>query len=156
MRRAYVIAIAAAVLVFLAVSALLARVFSANSAEQSAITALVKDEARGDASAIVDDIAGCRAMPSCRRRATQLATALTRTGAVSIIQLQPSTNFSLAGTQGTARVAWKAGGPSPSGRLPIVQCVRVRRTGNVISGLKVELLEVSRRIKSDTACPARY
>jgi hypothetical protein len=150
-RRTYFIAIAAAVLVFLAVSALLARVFSANSAEQSAITALVKNEARGDANAIIADIAGCRAAPDCRRRAAQLATALARPGAVSIIQLQPSTSFSLAGTQGTARVAWDAGGS-----LPIVQCVRVRRAGNAVSGLKVQLLEVSRRIKSDTACPARY
>jgi hypothetical protein len=48
-------------------------------------------------------------------------------------------------------VAWDAGGS-----LPIVQCIRVRRTGNAISGLTVELLDVSRRIKSDTACPARF
>ena len=151
MRRVYFIAIAAAVLVFLAVSALLARVYSANSAEQSAITTLVEDEARGDTSAIIGDIAGCRASPACRVRASELAASLTRPGAVSIIQIQPSTGFSIAGTQGTARVAWKARSP-----LPIVQCVRVRRSGNVISGLKVELLEVSRRIKSDTACPARF
>lgn len=140
-----------AVLAFLAISALLARVFSANSAEQSAITALVKDEARGDTGAIIDDIAGCRASASCRARATQLAASLARRGAVSIIQLQPSTSFSVAGTQGTARVAWNAGAS-----LPIVQCVKVRRSGNAISGLKVDLLEVSRRIQSDTACPARF
>jgi hypothetical protein len=129
----------------------LARVFSANSAEQSAITALVKDEARGDTTAIVGDIAGCQASPSCRTRAAQLAASLKRPGAVSVIQLQPSTSFSIAGTEGTARVAWNAGGS-----LPIVQCVRVRRTGNAISGLKVDLLVVSRKIKSDTACPAHY
>jgi hypothetical protein len=126
-------------------------VFSANSAEQSAITALVKDEARGDSGAVIGDITGCQASSSCRAKAGQLATALRRPGAVSVIQLQPSTSFSVAGTEGTARVAWDAGGS-----LPIVQCIRVRRTGNAISGLKVELLEVSRRIKSDTACPARF
>ena len=38
--------------------------------------------------------------------------------------------------------------------IPIVQCVKVRRAGNPISGLRVELLEVSRRIQSDAACPA--
>jgi len=150
-RRAYFIAIVAAVVVFIAISALLARVFSANSAEQSAITALVGDEARGDPSAITDAIAGCRAGAACRARAAQLAASLKRPGTVSIIQLQPSTNFSIAGTEGTARVAWNAGGS-----LPIVQCVRVRRSGNAISGLKVELLVVSRRIKSDTACPGRF
>jgi hypothetical protein len=150
-RRAYIAAIAAAIVVFLVISALLARVFSANSAEQSAITSLVKDEARGDANAVIGDIAGCADSQTCRARAGYNASALKRPGAVSVIQIQPSTSFSIAGTQGTARVAWNAGGS-----LPIVQCVRVRRTGNAISGLKVELLEVSRRIKSDTACPARY
>jgi len=70
---------------------------------------------------------------------------------VSIIQLQPSTSFSVAGTLGTARVAWNV-----AGSLPIVQCVRVRRAGNAISGLRVELLEISPRIKSDSACPARF
>jgi len=150
-RRSYFIAIVLAVLAFLAISALLARVLSANSAEQSAITALVKAEAQGDAEAVVDGIAGCRATPACRRRATEVATALRHPGSVSIIQLQPSTNFSIAGTLGTARVAWNAGGS-----LPIVQCVRVRRTGDPISGLRVELLEISRRIESDSACPARF
>jgi hypothetical protein len=150
-RRAYILAIAAAIILFLLVSALLARVLSANSAEQSAITSLVKDEARGDANAVLDDIAECRTSPACRTRAAENATALKHSGAVSIIQIQPSTSFSIAGTLGTARVAWNVGGS-----LPIVQCVRVHRTGNAISGLKVDLLEVSRRIKSDTACPARY
>ena len=151
MRRAYILAIAGAIIVFLVVSALLARVFSANSAEQSAITSLVKDEGRGDTNAVIGDIAECRTSPACRTRAAENATALRHSGAVSIIQIQPSTSFSIAGTEGTARVAW-----SVAGSLPIVQCVRVRRTGNAISGLNVQLLDVSRRIKSDTACPARY
>ena len=151
MRRVYFIAIAVAILVFLAISALLARVLSANSAEQSAITALVRDEARGDAAAIMDAIVGCRAKPSCRRRAAEIAVAFRRSGELSIIQIQPSTSFSVAGTLGTARVAWNVGGS-----LPIVQCVRVRRSGNAISGLRVDLLEISRRIESDSACPARF
>ena len=151
MRRAYVVAIAAAIVLFLVISALLARVLSANSAEQSAITALVMAEARGDTAGVIDAITGCHAAPACRRRASEVAAALRRPGAVSIIQLQPSTSFSIAGTSGTARVAWNVGGS-----LPIVQCVRVRRAGNAISGLRVELLEVSRRIKSDTACPAHF
>ena len=151
MRRAYIAAIAAAVIVFLVISALLARVFSANSAEQSAITALVKSEARGDTGAIVGAIDGCRATPACLLRAGENAAALRHSGTVSIIQLQASTSFSLAATLGTARVAWNVGGS-----LPIVQCVRVRRTGNAITGLHVELLEVSRRIRSDTDCPARF
>jgi hypothetical protein len=151
-RRVYIAAIAGAIIVFLVVSALLARVFSANSAEQSAITTLVTDEARGDANAVIDDIAACRTSPACRARASDNATALEHAGAVSIIQIQPSTSFSIAGTLGTARVAWNVTGRPQ----PVVQCVRVHRTGNAISGLKVTLLEVSGRIESDTACPARY
>jgi len=152
MCRAYVVAIVAAIMLFLVISALLARVFSANSAEQSAITALVQSEARGDVNAIVGDITGCQADAACRQRAAINAAALQHPGSISIIQLQPSTSFSLGGTEGTARVAWNTG----SYPRPIVQCVKVRRAGNPISGLKVDLLVVSRRIPSDAACPARY
>jgi hypothetical protein len=37
-----------------------------------------------------------------------------------------------------------------------VQCVRVRRAGNLLKGFKIHLLRVSVRIKSDHACPAHY
>ena len=152
MRRVYIVGILIAILLFLVISAMLARVFSANGAEQSAITSLVQSEAGGDVNAILGEIQGCRTDPACRTRAAVNAAALKHAGTVSIIQLQPSTSFSLGGTEGTARVAWNAA----SYRFPIVQCVKVRRAGNPISGLRVELLEVSRRIKSDTACPAHY
>ncbi len=151
MRRAYIVGIAVAIPVFLVISAMLARVFSANSAEQSAITSLVQSEARGDVNSILGEIKGCRTDPACRTRATVNAAALKHAGSVSIIQLQPSTSFSLGGTEGTARVAWDVGSS-----LPIVQCVKVRRGGNPISGLSIELLVVSRRIKTDAACPAHY
>jgi hypothetical protein len=150
-RRVYIVGIVVGILLFLVISAVLARVFSANSAEQSAITSLVQSEANGDMNAIVDQIQGCRADTACRQRAAVNAAALKHAGAVSIIQLQPSTSFSLGGTEGTARVAWNVGGS-----LPIVQCVKVHRAGNPISGLSVQLLEVSKRIASDTACPAHY
>ena len=147
----YIVGIVAGIVLFLVISAVLARVFSANSAEQSAITSLVQSEAKGDVNALVDQVQGCRTDPSCRQRAAVNAAALRHAGAVSIIQLQPSTSFSLGGTEGTARVAWDVGSS-----LPIVQCVKVRRAGNPVSGLSVQLLEVSKRITSDTACPAHY
>jgi hypothetical protein len=150
-RRIYVFAIAAAIIVFLVISALLARVFSANSAEQSAITGLIKAEARGDAGAVMADILDCRVTEACRVRAASNATRLRHPGAVAILELNPSTSFSIAGTEGTARVAWNVGGS-----LPITQCVRVRRTGNVISGLHVQLLAVTPRLVTDADCPARF
>lgn len=153
MRRGWLLVlIVLGVAVFLGVSFLLARVFGANGAEQSAITALIKAEAAGDQRGMLQRIVGCAASAGCRARVAQDAAALRHPGAVSIIQLQPSTSFSLGGMTGTARVAWNA-----DGSLPIVQCVRVRRAGNVIDGLKVELLEISRRIlPSSSPCPARY
>jgi hypothetical protein len=151
MRRVYVLGIAAAIVVFLLISALLARVFSANSAEQAAITSLVRAEARGDVSAIVGDISGCRDNTPCRQLAATNAAQLRHAGAISILSLNPSTSFSIAGTVGTARVAWNVGGS-----LPRTQCVRVRRSGNVLSGLHVDLLAVTPRLASDAVCPARF
>jgi hypothetical protein len=150
-RRGYVVAIAVGVLLFLIISGLLARAFSANSAEQDAITSLVTAEARGDVNAVLDDILGCRTTASCRQRAATNAARLKHPGTVSIAQLTPSTSFSLAGEEGTARVAWIVGGSKP-----ITQCVRVRRTGNVLSGLRVELLSVTPRLKTDADCPRQF
>jgi hypothetical protein len=151
-RRGYLlILIALGVVAFLFVSALLTRALSVGSAEQAAITSLVQAEARGDAAAIVAKIRSCGASPSCRARAAANAQALQHAGFVTLIKLDQSAGFALGSTVGTARVAWRIGNG-----LPIVQCVRVRRAGNVLSGLRVELLEISRRIPSDHACPARY
>ena len=152
MRRSLTLALlAAGLVVFLLVSALLARAFSVDSAERSAITAVVQAEARGDATAVIARFSGCTASPACRARASANTGALRHAGSVSVIQIQTSAGFSLTGTRGTARVAWSVGGS-----LPVVQCVRVHRAGNVLTGLHVDLLALSRRIASDAACPARF
>jgi hypothetical protein len=150
-RRNMLLLVALGVVLFLAISVGLARVFGANGAEQSAITSLVKAEAAGNQNAMLARIQDCAQSPSCRARVAENATNLRRPGAVTIIQLEPSTSFSLGGKVGTARVAWKAGSS-----LPIVQCVRVRRSGDVFAGLTVQLLEISAKIKGDSSCPARY
>jgi hypothetical protein len=136
---------------FVVISALLARVLSIDGAEQAAITSLVQAEARGDARAVIAQIKGCSRSAACSQRAAKDALKLTRPGKVVLLELNQSAGFSLTSTLGTARVAWRAGSA-----LPVVQCVRVRRAGNVLSGLHVELLDVSRRIKTDADCPANY
>ena len=138
-------------IVFLAISAVLARVFSVDGAERTAITSLVQTEARGDAAGMIKRIHDCSPDPACRQRATEDAANLKRSGSVKVLELEPSAGFSLGSTLGTSRVAWRAGGA-----LPVVQCVRVRRAGNALSGLDVQLLEISRRIKSTAGCPAHY
>jgi hypothetical protein len=141
----------AGLVLVLAVGALLARAFSVDGAERSAIANLLAAEARGDAAAMVTQIQGCAASAACRRRAAVDAYYLRRRGRVLILELNPSAGFSLGSTVGTARVAWRAGTS-----LPIVQCVKVRRAGNVLKGLRVQLLEISVRIKTDADCPARF
>ena len=143
--------IALGLVLFLIISGLLARVLSVGGAEQSAITSLVQDEARGDAHAMINQIQGCGANTACRQRVALDVHYLTRPGSIKILELNPSAGFSLSSTEGTARVAWRAGDS-----LPIVQCVRVRRAGNALSGLRVQLLEISARIKTDADCPANY
>ncbi|MGH2915358.1 MAG: hypothetical protein ACRDMX_10245 [Solirubrobacteraceae bacterium] len=152
MRRPLVIAtIAFAVLVFLVLSALLARALNVGGAEQAAITALVRAEARGDAAGVAALIDGCRTSAACRARAGTVAATLRHPGSVSIVQIQGTPSFSLTSTLGTARVAWVVGAS-----LPRTQCVRVRSDGNVLAGFQVRLLVISRRIVTDAACPARF
>jgi len=152
LRRAHLISlIAAGLLVFLAISALLARVFSVDGAERSAVTALIEAEARGDQTAMLARLRGCRAGAACQARVRADIATLRRPGKVAILQLETSAGFSLTSTLGAARVAWNV-----DSSLPFVQCVEVRRAGNALSGLRVELLAISVRLKSDAVCPSRF
>jgi len=150
-RRKRLVGIVAPVVAFLAISALLARALSEPEAERSEITALIDAEARGDTTTMLDRIDSCRASAACAARVKAVAHALTRPGPVAILQINTSTGFALSGGLGTARVAWKT-----ASTLPIVQCVRVRRTGNALTGLHVKLVELSKRIPSSNDCPASY
>lgn len=143
--------IALGLLLFAAISALLARAFSIDGAERAAITRLVTDEALGRPAAMTALIRGCAQSSFCQSRVKADASALRRPGKVLILELDSSAGFSFTSTVGTARVAWRAGSS-----LPVVQCVRVRRAGNVISGLSIQLLEISAKIKSGADCPAHY
>jgi hypothetical protein len=150
-RRNLIALIALGVVVFVLVGGLLARAFSVDGAEQSAITSVLQAQARGDVAGVVARIRACSASAACRARAATNVGALHSPGPVTVIKYDASAGFSLGSTVGTSRVAWRIGNG-----LPIVQCVRVRRAGNLIGGFRVELLEISRRIPSDQACPAKY
>jgi hypothetical protein len=152
MRRPYVISlIVAGVVVFLAISALLARALTLNGDEQSAITSLVQAEASGNPAAVVAAIDGCRGSAACAERANEVAAALRHPGTVSVIDFSPSSGFTLGPTLGTARVAWIAGGS-----LPRVQCVLVRNSGDVLEGFQVHLLKISVKIPGGDNCPKSY
>lgn len=135
------------VVLFLLVSAGLARVLTAGDAERSQINLVVKAEARGDAPAVVEAISGCSAKPSCVARARANAAALRRPGKPKLLRLDPTTRIVIGDSRGTTRVAW-----IPGHGFPIVQCFYIHRTGNVISGMGVEVTGVSERIRSVTNC----
>jgi len=143
--------IALAVLVFLAVSAGLARILSANNAERGAIATLLDAQARGDGAAMARMIEGCPSGSACAARQQANAARLRRSGDVKIALLTPSSRFVLGDERGVTRVAWSIIG---SGQTH-VQCVGVHRTGNVISGLGVELTGLSAPIANDADCPGQ-
>src|SRR5207302_1509932 len=75
------------------------------------------------------------------------ASRLRRPGAVKILSLKSATAYSLSGARGKTRLAWTV-----IGRLPVVQCVEVRRTGSFLSGITVTLLSISAPIAGEADC----
>jgi len=148
-RPSRILLLALALLAFVAISAGLARVLSANGAERSAILALLEAQARGEVDGMVTRLDGCdrdtRCLVDVRLNAAQLRSA----GAVELVRLDASTSFSLGGTDGVARVVWK----TPS-RTTVVQCVDVHRGGDVVRGLSVDLRALSRPIDRESSCPS--
>jgi hypothetical protein len=139
--------IATGVLVFLAISALLARFLSTENVERDADLKLIQAQARGDVNGMLDQLRGCRQSPPCLASVRADAQNLRRSGEVKILSLKSSTAYSLTGAAGKTRLAWTV-----IGRLPVVQCVEVRRTGNFLKGIDVALLAVSAPIPNEGYC----
>jgi hypothetical protein len=141
--------IALGVVVFLAISILLARFLQVENVERDADLALIQAQARGDVNGMLDRLAGCRANPGCVAavRANAANPRLVRKGSVKILQLVSPTANSLFGATGRTRLAWTV-----IGTLPVVQCVTVRRTGDFLSGVNVELTAISPPIPNEDDC----
>ncbi len=148
-RRTLRALLAVAGLVVLAVGALLARWLSVENAERSDDLALVQVQARGDLAGMLQRLSGCRASPSClaSARADARDPRLRRAGAVKILQLESPTAYSLSGATGSTRLAWTV-----IGTLPVVQCIDVRRTGNFLSGIHVQLIGIGAPISGEGRC----
>ncbi len=139
------------VLLFVVLSAGLARILAAGGTERTAVGDLVRAEARGDVAGATGRVRGCSASPGCRRVLATTVGRVARPGRVEILRLDPGTSFSLSSSSGSARIAWKV-----ARALPVVQCVRVRRAGNPVTGLRVELLGLSAPLGREASCPARF
>ena len=134
-------------LVFVAISILLARFLSVENTERSELAALLQAQAQGDVNAMLARLSGCRASPACAATVRANAVALHRRGDVKILSVKSSTSYSLGAASGKTRIAWIV-----IGRLPVVQCVQVRRSGNAIAGIDVKLLAISTPIAGEADC----
>jgi hypothetical protein len=126
-----------AVVVFLAVSALVARFLATEGRERDRIYALLRLEARGDERGVLAALDGCDA--ACARRTRAFLPRLAGNGEVKIARLDSQTSYTLGHAEGWTRVVWVRGVTS----RPIVQCVRVRRERGPLTERSVSLLRVS-------------
>ncbi len=134
-------------LLFLAISGLLARFLSVESEEREDLVAVLQAEANGDAQAMLTRLSACRTSSKCVTAVQADAVKLRRHGPVKILTLTSPTAYSLTGATGTTRVAWTV-----IGHLPVVQCVGVKRSGNALTGISVKLLSIGSQIPGEADC----
>ena len=136
-------------LLFLAVSFMLARFLSTESTERDDELALIQAQARGDVPGMLALLHGCRERPACVAavRANAGNPRLRRAGAVKILSIKSSTAYALSSATGKTRLAWTV-----IGKLPVVQCIVVRRSGNFVAGITIELLSLSAPIPNEADC----
>jgi hypothetical protein len=133
---------------FLAISAGLARVLGAAAAERDAAIEIVKAESHGDRQQVIARIEGCRADPRCRNRVAVNVARLRSAGKVRVLRLDGPPRLAVSSRVGTARIVWRAGDA-----LPVVQCVKLRRRGDVLEGFRVQVLALSDPIPRERGCP---
>lgn len=146
-----IIVIAATAIAFLAISFGLARVLAARGAERTTLERLVADEAAGRGDLVAAAIDGCAPGSRCAEGVASMVSTLAapKPGAgVKILQVEQGTPVSPGGGEGVARVAWRS-----QGRLPVVQCVVVERTGNALAGFAIGIRAVSKPIAREGTCP---
>jgi hypothetical protein len=147
--RKRIVLIVLGVLLFLTISAGLARFLTTDNLEREKDVTLIEAEAKGDAASMIRQLHGCAANPACvtTQRENADNPRLRRAGEVKILAFNSATANSPAGATGRTRVAWTV-----LGKLPVVQCIDVRRTGNALSGVHVTLLALSKPIDNEGNC----
>lgn len=129
--------LALALAVFIVISAGLARAFSAGSQERALVGDVAHWEAAGDAAALLARMEGCRGHAPCEARVRRTTARARRPGSVRILNVAGTTKLALTGGRHVARLAWSAGAA-----LPVVQCVGIRRSGDLASGFDVTVTSI--------------
>ena len=134
------------VLVFLALCLALARVFTAGTGRTVAVD-IVRAQVRGDRRDVLRRLDGCD-RAACRAEALRSLARLRRPGAFQVLNVDSALRVGLGGSHGPVRVAWRV-----DSRLPIVQCVQVRRTGSVLTGFQLRVERLPAPINRESNCP---
>jgi hypothetical protein len=147
--RPTILALAGAgLVVFLAISFVLARWLSAENAERDAVFAVLTAQARGDARGMLARLDGCAGDRACVADVRRNAARLRRAGEVKILAYDSATSYALGAAHGPTRVAWTV----IDRGVPVVQCVDVDRSGSVLTGRTITLRRVSLPIDRQGSC----
>ena len=149
MKRPVLIVLAVAV--FLAASFGVTRYLNNDTVERAKVVELLRDQARGDAPAMLERLQGCDD-PACVAIVRANAARLRRDGEVKIALYQSQTAHALRSRTKYTRVVWF---PSGGEAQTTVQCVLVRRAGNAIAGMTVSLLRITAAFRDrESSCPS--
>ncbi|MDQ3722892.1 MAG: hypothetical protein M3376_07475 [Actinomycetota bacterium] len=142
--------IIAGVLVLLAASFVVARWINNDTVERARVVELLRAQLRGDAAEMLRRLDGCTD-PACLAAVGANARRLRREAELRVALYQSQTAHAPRSRTKFTRVVW-----FPSGREAetTVQCVLVRREGNVLAGMTVSLLRVTAPIGRESSCPA--
>ena len=132
-------------------SFVVARWVNNDTVERARVVELLRDQLRGDAAAMLRRLEGCAADRACAAVARANARRLRRDAELKVALYQSQTAHALRSRTKPTRVVW-----FPSGREAetTVQCVLVRRRGNVFAGMTVSLLRVTAPIGRESSCPS--
>jgi hypothetical protein len=144
-RRARITLIATVVVAFALISAILARWLQLENVERDDVLSLLRAQATGNAQSVLAKLHGCDA--ACRAAVARDVATLRGPGNVQILARNSGTAYTLTTRTAQTRIAWKL-----PHRLPVVQCVLIRRKGNAVTGLSVTLLSLSAPIPSEADC----
>jgi hypothetical protein len=138
-----------AVLALLALSFLVARWINNDTVERARVVELLRAQMRGDAPEMLRRLDACTT-PACVTAVNASARRLRRDGELKVALYQSQTAHALGSRTKFTRVVWFASGREAE---TTVQCVLVRRDGNVFAGMTVSLLRVTAPIGRESSCP---
>ena len=148
MKRPLIIAVL--VLALLGVSFVVARWINNDTLERGKVVELLRAQMRGDAAAMLRRLEECDDR-SCVAVVRSNARRLRRDAELKVALYQSQTAHALRSRTKFTRVVWF---PAGSEAETTVQCVLVRREGNVLAGMTVSLLRVTAPIGRESSCPS--